>query len=52
MSIRDLFEWAINEGVEDADLIVRDSYGSTTTYIEPYIIRHNFDGTEYIEVEL
>lgn len=52
MTIRELYEWAIKKGVEDADLIIRDIFGSTTKYVKPFIVRHNLDGTEYIEVEL
>lgn len=53
MTIKELYEWAIREGVEDADLVVRDYYGSTTSYIEPTIIHHRcVDDSEYDEVEL
>lgn len=53
MTIFQLYEWACNEGVEDCDLIVNDSDGCMTHYIEPTIERHKCaDGTEYIEVEL
>lgn len=53
MTSKELYEWAVREGVEDADLVVRDSYGSQTEYIEPNIVHHHHsNGSDYYEVEL
>ena len=53
MTIFQLYEWACREGVEDCDLIVRDTDGSKTSYIEPTIEYHKCaNGMEYVEVEL
>lgn len=51
MTVRELYEWAIKKDVENADLIVRDIFDSTAR-VKPFIVRHNLDDTEYIEVEL
>ena len=53
MTIAELYEWAVREGVEDCDISVRGSDGCQTTYIEPTIEHHKYlNGTEYLEVEL
>ena len=53
MTIRELYEWALREGVVDCDIIVRDIDGDRTCYVEPTIERHSVpNGVEYIEVEL
>ena len=53
MTVKELYEWAVREGVEDADLVVREFDGSQTSYIEPYIVHHNCEnGMKYVEVEL
>ena len=48
MTIEELYEWAKENNVLDCDLVIRDSCGSYTHWIEPEIVSH---GT-YIEVEL
>lgn len=53
MTIQQLYDWACREGVEDCELIVRDSNGSETCYIEPTINHIKYpNGIEYDEVEL
>ena len=53
MTIKELYEWAVREHVENVDLVVRDLDGSETSYIEPNIVRHTYpNGQEYVEVEL
>lgn len=53
MTIQQLYDWACREGVEDCELIVKDSNGSDTSYIEPTINHFKYsNGIEYDEVEL
>lgn len=53
MTIRELYEWAYREGVEDCELVVRDRDGWQTSYIEPTINHITYsNGIERDEVEL
>ena len=53
MTIRELYEWACEKGLEDSDIIVNDSTGCLTSYIEPECIHHVCEnGDEYNEVIL
>ena len=48
MTIRELHQWAIENKAEDAEIVVCDHCGSSSTYVEAYI--NEYDG--YTEVEL
>ena len=48
MTIKELYEWAIKNNAEDADIVVYDYNGEKTSIIEPTIIQHN----GYIDVEV
>lgn len=48
MTIKELYEWAIQNNVENADIVVYDYDGAKTSYIEPTIIQHN----GYVDVEV
>ena len=37
MTIRELYEWAEFNGVEDYEIIVKDNFGSQTSYVVPEI---------------
>ena len=53
MTIQELHDWAVENNVLDCDIIIRDSYGDHTSYIEPTIVTHKCaNGSEYKEVEL
>ena len=49
MTIQELYDWAVENDVANCDLVVRDSFGSTTHDIQPEILTHY---TGYFEVEL
>ena len=48
MTIKELYEWAIKNNVEDSDIVVYDYNGERNSNIEPTIIQHN----GYIDVEV
>lgn len=48
MTIQELYEWAKENNALDGDLIIRDCFGSETTWIEPVVIHYD----TYYEVEL
>lgn len=48
MTIEELYLWAVKNNVTDGEIVIRDSFGDRTDYIEPTIVEHN----GYIEVEL
>jgi len=50
MTIKELYEWAKNNEVEDCDLVVRDFRGSYTYGIIPEVVEYS-DGSKK-EVEL
>lgn len=53
MTIQELYNWAVENNVENCDIIVRDCYGSKTEYIEPNIVHHHHNnGSDYYEIEL
>ena len=53
MTIKELYDWAIENEVEDVDLLIRDCDGSYTYFVEPIVIlRTCVNGTTYKEVEL
>ena len=37
MTIQELYNWAVENNVEDCDIIVKDSYGSDTYCVDPEI---------------
>ena len=53
MTIQELYDWAVENNVTDAYIIVRDSTGANTDYIEPEIVNHkNQFGIGWTDVEL
>lgn len=53
MTIKELYEWAKKNGVEDCDLIIRDYAGSYTYNVLPEVVEYkNYDGEWEKEVEL
>ena len=48
MTAKELFEWALNNGIENCNLVVRDIEGNETKDFKPIIIKH----TDYTEIEL
>ena len=53
MTIYQLYQWAVENHVEDCELSVRDSDGWYTNNIEPEIITHKYEnGYAFKEVEL
>lgn len=50
MTIKELYEWAVNNEVEDCDLVVRDFTGSYTYNVIPEVVEYG-DG-ENKDVEL
>ena len=53
MTIQELYDWAVREGVENCDLVVCTPDGDTTHYILPEIVTHTYqNGDKYKEVEL
>ena len=53
MTIEELYEWAKDHNALDADIVIKDNFGDSTSYIEPTLIKHTcVDGSTYYEVEL
>ena len=53
MTIKELYEWAKNNEVEDCDLVVRGFTGSYTYNVLPEVVEYkNYDGEWEKEVEL
>lgn len=48
MTIKELYEWAVQNGVENCDLVVRDYSGSETYNVLPEVVEYEC----YKEVEL
>jgi len=49
MTIRELFEWAVANGVEDIDVQVFDGYGEYADLVAPSV---GYVGDEIVEVDL
>ena len=53
MTIKELYEWACREGVENCDIVAYDYYGSKSNNVEPCVEHNKYqNGIEYIEVEI
>ena len=53
MTIKELYEWACREGVENCDIVAYDYYGSKSNNVEPCIEHNKYqNGIEYVEVEI
>lgn len=53
MTVEELYQWAKEHNALDADLIIRDSFGDSTSYLEPTLVEHICsDGSKFYEVEL
>ena len=52
MTIKELYNWAVKNNVEDCDISVRDYSGSYSSNVEPEIVNHQNNETNWIEIEL
>ena len=52
MTIQELYDWAVRNGVENEEIVTYSSYGERTSYIEPEIIKIEGNGLGWTEVEL
>lgn len=53
MTVQDLYNWAVENNVENCEILVRDCYGSEGYVYLPDIVEHTFEnGESYKEIEL
>ena len=53
MTIQELYDWAVENNVTDAYIVVKDYTGADTDCIEPEIVNHkNQFGIGWTDVEL
>lgn len=50
MTIQELYEWAIKNGTEDCDLVVRDFTGSYTYNVIPEVVEYGDEENKDVEL--